>query len=83
MVTSKRDCFSMPELGKILVTVGIFLVVIGGLLFVAGKIGFLGQLPGDFIIKKKNVTIIFPLATSILFSIVLSLIFYLIRFFKR
>ena len=73
----------MPELGKILVTVGIFLVVIGGLLFVVGKIGFLGQLPGDFIIKKKNVTIIFPLATSILFSIVLSLIFYLIRFFKR
>jgi hypothetical protein len=73
----------MPELGKMLVTVGVFLVIIGGLLLVAGKTGILGQLPGDFVIKKKNVTIIFPLATSILLSIVLSLIFYLTGFFKK
>lgn len=73
----------MPELGKMLVTVGVFLVIIGGLLLVAGKTGILGQLPGDFVIKKKNVTIIFPLATSILLSIVLSLIFYLTGFFRK
>lgn len=79
----KKGYFNMPELGKILVTVGVFLVIIGVLIFLCGKIGFFGQLPGDFVIKKKNVTIIFPLATSILLSIILSLIFYFTRFFRR
>lgn len=73
----------MPELGKMLVTVGVFLVIIGGLIFLGSKIGFFGQLPGDFVIKKKNFTLIFPLATSILLSIILSLIFYLTRFFRK
>lgn len=60
--------------GKILIFTGIILVV-AGILFVFGaKIPWLGKLPGDIYIKKENFTFYFPLATSILLSIALSVI---------
>jgi hypothetical protein len=64
------------ELGKILLLLGILLIVIGGVFMLSGKIPWLGRLPGDIIIKKKNFTFYFPLATSILISIILTLIFW-------
>lgn len=61
-------------LGKIILIAGVFLSVIGILLVLSPKIPFIGRLPGDFYFKRGNSTFYFPLATSILISIVLSLI---------
>ncbi len=68
----------MGELAKMMIILGIALVVIGLLLLVMEKSPFLGKLPGDILIKKENFTFYFPLATSIILSIVISLILYLI-----
>ena len=74
----------MPEIGKILVGVGITLVVIGGVVILLGRSGLpLGKLPGDFLFRGKNATFYFPLATSILLSVVLSLLLFLISRLKR
>jgi hypothetical protein len=64
---------------RLFIIAGIILLVIGILLLFSDKIPFLGKLPGDLYIKKKNFTFYFPLATSILLSILLSLIFYFFR----
>ncbi|GAB5046363.1 MULTISPECIES: DUF2905 domain-containing protein [Thermodesulfovibrio] len=68
----------MNEIGKFLILVGIITVVIGLILMLAGKIPFIGRLPGDIVIEKRNFVFYFPLGTSILLSIILSLIFYLL-----
>jgi hypothetical protein len=57
-----------------LLLIGVTLVLLGGVLLLAGKVPFLGRLPGDIVIERKNFTFYFPLATSILLSIVLTLI---------
>jgi len=62
------------SLGRLLLLFGVVLVVLGGLLFLAGKVPFLGRLPGDIVIERKNFTFHFPLATSILLSILLTLL---------
>jgi hypothetical protein len=69
----------MSELGKLLIMCGILLAVVGGLLVLAPKIPWLGKLPGDFTYRGERFTFYFPLATSILLSVVLSLILYLFR----
>jgi hypothetical protein len=69
--------FYMHEIGKPLMVIGIVLFVAGAAVFFAHKVPGLGRLPGDIVIQKKNVTIFFPLATSILVSAILSLIFWL------
>ena len=68
----------MQFIGKMMVMLGIVIAVIGCLILVAGKTSWFGRLPGDILIQKKNFTIYFPLATSILLSIVLTLIFWLL-----
>jgi hypothetical protein len=73
----------MSEPGKILILLGLFLIITSGLFLIGGKIGLLGRLPGDFIVKKKNFTLIFPLASSIALSIILTLLFYLFGLFKK
>ena len=60
--------------GKILVFVGVALIAVGLLFTFAGKIPWIGKLPGDMYIKRGNFTFYFPLATSILLSGVISLI---------
>jgi len=65
-------------LAKIIIGTGIFLILVGGLIFLVGKIPGIGKLPGDIYISKKNFTFYFPLATCIIISLVLSLIFYLL-----
>lgn len=67
--------------GKILIIFGAIIVLVGLLLLFAGKVPWLGRLPGDIYIKGKDYTFYFPLATGILISIVLSLIMYL--FFRK
>jgi hypothetical protein len=58
-----------------LLLIGVTLVLLGGVLLLVGKVPFLGRLPGDIVIERKNFTFYFPLATSILLSIVLTLLF--------
>lgn len=67
----------MQEIGKILIIFGVVLIGIGLLLTFVNKIPFLGKLPGDIYVQKKNFTFYFPITTSILISILLSIIFWL------
>jgi Protein of unknown function (DUF2905) len=69
----------LQPLGKILIAVGIFIIIVGIFFLFGDKIPFFGKLPGDIIFKKKNFTFYFPIVTSILLSIIISLIIYLFR----
>jgi len=74
----------MTELGKLLLVVGGLIVLIGAVLLFAGRLNLpLGRLPGDFVYRGKNTTFYFPLATSIILSIVLTLVFWLIGRLRR
>jgi hypothetical protein len=74
----------MVEMGRMLVMLGIALVVIGGIVMLLGRTGLpLGRLPGDILYRGKNTTFYFPLASSILISIVLSIVLFLIGRLKR
>jgi len=66
--------WGFESLGRMLLLIGVTLVLLGGVLLLAGKVPFLGRLPGDIVIERKNFTFYFPLATSILLSIVLTLL---------
>jgi hypothetical protein len=66
-------------LGKMLILLGVFIILMGLLLLLGEKIPWIGRLPGDIIIRKKNSTFYFPLATSIIISIILTLLFMLFR----
>lgn len=70
-------------LGKFLVLTGAVIIVIGQALMFYNKIPFLGKLPGDIVIKKENFTLYFPIVTSILLSLIISLIFFLINLFRK
>lgn len=67
----------MDSLAKMLIVFGVVLALLGGLLLLVGKIPFLGRLPGDIIIRRENWSFYFPLTTSILISILLTLLFLL------
>jgi Protein of unknown function (DUF2905) len=74
----------MAEFGKLVVFLGLALVAVGLALILLGRTNLpLGRLPGDFLYRGKNSTVYFPLATSLLLSIVLSLVLYLINRFRR
>jgi len=64
-------------LGRTLVLAGIIIVVIGLVIILAPRIPFLGRLPGDIYYKKDDFAFYFPVTTSIVISIILSLIFYI------
>ena len=70
----------MQQIGKALMVAGAVIVLIGAALFMSGRIPWVGRLPGDILIERKNFTFYFPLATSILISILLTLLFW---FFGR
>ena len=72
----------MGEMAKAIILIGVVLVVIGLVLLLFQKTPFPGKLPGDVMIKKENFTFYFPLATSIIISIIISLILYLIGKFR-
>ncbi len=65
----------MASLGKMLILFGVVLALLGGLLLLAGKIPFLGRLPGDIVIRRERWSFYFPLTTSIVISILLTLLF--------
>ncbi|MBM4341122.1 MAG: DUF2905 domain-containing protein [Deltaproteobacteria bacterium] len=69
----------MGALGKLLILFGVFIVLMGLLLMAGDKIPWIGKLPGDILVKKERFTFYFPLTTSILISILLTLLFTLFR----
>ena len=83
----------MPEwtmIGKILIAIGLVIVVLGGLLVAADRIpglgnafSWLGNLPGDVSFKRDNVSFYFPIGTSLLLSVLLSLLFLLLGWLFR
>ncbi|MBI2873506.1 MAG: DUF2905 domain-containing protein [Firmicutes bacterium] len=68
------------SMGKAIMLTGIGLLILGGLLAYGGRVFGLGRLPGDILIRKGNFTLYFPLVTSLLLSVVLTL---LLRFLFR
>lgn len=74
----------MNDLGRMLVGLGLLFLTVGGLILLLGKTGLpFGRLPGDIAWRGKQTSFYFPLASSLLLSILLSLIFYLISRFRR
>ncbi len=72
------------ELGKLLVFFGVILVAAGILVMLLGRINLpLGRLPGDFLYRGKNTTVYFPLATSVVVSVVLSILLYVVSRWRR
>ncbi len=68
----------MADFGKLFIFIGLLLVVIGIVFIVGNKIPFIGKLPGDIAVERKNFNFYFPLTTCIIISIILSLIFWLL-----
>ncbi len=74
----------MSSLARILIGLGLLLILAGGVVYLLGRFGIpLGHLPGDISWRRKNVSVYFPLGTSILLSVLLSLILYLLSRFRR
>jgi hypothetical protein len=74
----------VTDLGKTLVFVGVLIIAVGVVVMLLGKANLpLGRLPGDIVYRGKNTTFYFPLATSILVSVVLSAVLYVLGRIRR
>ncbi len=70
----------MSDIGKVLIVIGLALAVLGGLLWLGGRMNLpLGRLPGDIRIDRDNFKFYFPLTTCLLISVVMTLILWLLR----
>jgi len=74
--------FGFQQFGKFLVLAGLFISLIGGLMILLGYMGFF-RLPGDLEFGGKNWKVYFPVASCIVISLILTLIFWLISYFKK
>ncbi len=72
----------MRQIGSILIVSGVILLVLGILLNAGGNLSWLDKLPGDIRITKPGFSFYFPITTSIILSIVISLVLYLFRIFR-
>jgi hypothetical protein len=76
-----REVGMLPQvdsLGRMLIVLGIVVIALGALLLLVGKVPFLGRLPGDIVIRRESWTVYFPVATSLLVSVLLTLLFWLL-----
>jgi hypothetical protein len=74
----------MTDFGKLLIILGSILLVAGVVLVLLGRTNLpIGRLPGDILYRGKNTTFYFPLATSIVLSVLLTLILYVIGRWRR
>ena len=71
--------FDFSNLGRYFIIIGLIIAGIGFALIFAGKIPWLGRLPGDFFFRGKNFSFYFPLTTGILISVILTLILWFIN----
>jgi hypothetical protein len=69
----------MTSIGRTLIILGLLVAAVGALLTLAGKIPWLGRLPGDIFIKKENFSFFLPITTCILLSALISFILWLLR----
>jgi ribose/xylose/arabinose/galactoside ABC-type transport system permease subunit len=69
----------MPELGKLLVAIGVIVVLVGVLVWTGVGRGWLGRMPGDVHYSGNNFSFHFPIVTCLLFSIVLTVVMWLLR----
>lgn len=86
MVTGVRAEYrpDMTDVGKLLIVLGAILAAAGLVLIVLGRFNLpLGRLPGDIVFRGKHTTVYFPLATSILLSVVLSVVLYFLSCWRR
>ena len=75
----EEEMFDTSSLGKILILFGIFLIIFGAIFMIGGKLSWFGRLPGDIYVERKGFSFFFPLTTSIIISIVLSIIIAILR----
>jgi len=68
----------MGDLGRLLLVLGVLIALVGLVLMLVGRVPWLGRLPGDISVQRGNWSFYFPLTTSILISVVLSVLLYLI-----
>jgi len=68
----------MSEIGKLLIVFGALIAVVGVVIVLAGRLPWIGRLPGDIYVRRGNFTFYFPITTSILASIILSLLAWLL-----
>jgi len=66
-------------IGKALIIFGAIIILVGVAFMFANKLPWIGRLPGDVVIQKKNFTLFFPITTCIIISLVISFIFYIIN----
>ncbi len=69
----------MGELAKVMILIGAVLIAVGLVILFFPRLPFVGKLPGDILVKKEHFTFYFPLATSIIISIIISLVLYVIN----
>ena len=75
---------AVQEISKMLLAIGLVIAAVGLVLMFAGKVPYLGRLPGDIRIERENLSFSFPIVTCIIVSLTLTLILNLvIRFFNR
>ena len=74
---------NLTPLARILIITGAAILILGVALLFFERIPFVGKLPGDIVVERRNFTIYFPLATSILISLILTAILFIINFFRR
>ncbi len=67
----------MNPMGRMLIAGGLLLAGVGVLILFAGRIPFLGRLPGDLVVQRKHFTFYFPIATCVVLSLLLTLVLYL------
>ncbi len=70
---------NLPDIGKIFIVLGVMLILIGLAFTFWDRIPFIGKLPGDILIKKERFNLYFPITTSIIISIILTIIFSIFR----
>lgn len=71
--------FDFTNIGKLLIAIGLLIAGIGSALLLSGKIPWLGRLPGDFLFQGKHFSFYFPLTTSVLISLLLTLVIWFIH----
>jgi hypothetical protein len=81
---NQTEMDSIRDLGKLLIVCGLALAVAGVFLFASGKVPFrLGHLPGDISYKGSNSSFYFPFVTCLLLSVILSMVMWLVNYFRR
>jgi hypothetical protein len=74
----------VQQIGRTLLLLGVLLIAVGAFLYFGGKLPFrLGRLPGDIVYRGRHGTVFFPLASSIVISVLVSLVVWIVNQFRR